>query len=208
MLSHLPAFLVACLLIAASPGPSTILIIRNSLHSRRSGMLTVLGNESGVFVWGVFAAFGLTALLAASEMAYDVMRVLGAVVLLGFGVQALRAARRHEPEATLATAEQPTQRSGWRSYRAGLLLNLANPKAGIFAMALLPQFVPEGSPELPTMLTLAAIWATFEVGYYATYVWGVGRLRTFFSRPGVRRRLDQISGTVLIALGIRMAVES
>ncbi|MEO3753846.1 LysE family translocator [Streptomyces sp. B6B3] len=208
MLSHLPAFLVACLLIAASPGPSTILIIRNSLHSRRSGMLTVLGNESGVFLWGVFAAFGLTALLAASEMAYDVMRVLGAVVLLGFGVQALRAARRHGTEVTLATAERPERHSGWRSYRAGLLLNLANPKVGVFAMAFLPQFVPPGAPELPTMVALAAIWAVFEIGYYATYVWGVGRLRAALSRPGVRRRLDQVSGTVLIALGVRMAVES
>lgn len=62
------AFLGACTLIAASPGPSTVLIIKESLRSRRSGFLTVLGNETGVFVWGVVAALGLTALLAASEL--------------------------------------------------------------------------------------------------------------------------------------------
>src|SRR5262245_30131866 len=78
MLSTLLAFLGACTLIAASPGPSTVLIIKRSLRSRRSGFLTVLGNETGVFVWGVVAAFGLTALLAASEMAYDIMRIVGA----------------------------------------------------------------------------------------------------------------------------------
>jgi threonine/homoserine/homoserine lactone efflux protein len=208
MLNFLPAFLLACLLVAAAPGPSSILIIRNALHSRRSGMLTVLGNETGVFLWGVFAALGLTALLAASEVAYDVMRLAGAVVLVGFGLQAIRAARRGGEASLVDAAGTPAQRSGWRSYRSGLLLNLANPKAGIFAMAFLPQFVPAGAPELPTMLLLAAVWATFEIGYYGTYVWGVGRLRTVLSRAAVRRRLEQISGGVLIALGVRLAVES
>ncbi|MFD5321435.1 LysE family translocator [Streptomyces sp. NPDC127098] len=209
MWSHLPAFLGACLLVAASPGPSTVLIIRNSLRGRRAGLLTVLGNESGVFLWGVFAALGLTALLEASEAAYDVMRVVGAVVLVAFGIQALRAARRSDG-ASLADAAGPADPAagGWREYRAGLLLNLANPKAGIFAMAFLPQFVPAGAPHLTTMLALAAVWAVFETGYYATYVWGVGRLRRVLSRPGVRRRLEQVSGGVLIALGVRLAIES
>ena len=152
------AFLGACTLIAASPGPSTVLIIKQSLHSRRSGFLTVLGNETGVFVWGVVAAFGLTALLAASEMAYDVMRIVGAVVLVGFGVQALRQARRTEG-APESGGREDTAPSGWASYRGGLLLNLANPKAAVFALSFLPQFVPEGAPHLLTMVGLAALWA-------------------------------------------------
>ncbi|MGP4111254.1 LysE family translocator [Streptomyces sp. 4N509B] len=206
----LPAFLGACLLIAASPGPSTVLIIRNSLRSRRAGLWTVLGNESGVFLWGLAAAFGLTTLLQASQLAYDVMRLLGVVVLVGFGVQTLRAARRAGAEGLVAadagTAVGSPGGSAWRSYRAGLLLNLANPKAGLFAMAFLPQFVPADAPHLATMVALAAVWAVFEVGYYATYVWGVGRLRVWLSRPLVRRRLEQVSGGVLIALGLQLAV--
>ncbi|WP_461035765.1 LysE family translocator [Streptomyces mayteni] len=211
MWSHLPAlpaFLGACTLVALSPGPSTVLIIRNSLRGRRSGMLTVLGNESGIFLWGVFAALGLTAVLQASELAYDVMRMVGAAVLLAFGVQAIRAARRQDGASLADQAAAPDAAgSGWRDYRSGLLLNLANPKAGIFAMAFLPQFVPEGASHLPAMLTLAAVWAGYETGYYATYVWGVRRLRHVLSRPGVRRRLDQASGGILIALGVRLAVE-
>ena len=205
MLSTLLAFLGACTLIAASPGPSTVLIIKQSLRSRRSGFLTVLGNETGVFVWGVVAAFGLTALLAASELAYDVMRIAGAVVLIGFGIQALRQARR--------TKEAPDgwegpEKSGWAAYRGGLLLNLANPKAAIFAMSFLPQFVPQGAPHLPAMVGLAALWAVYEVGYYGLYVWFVGRMRTVLSRAGVRRRLEQVSGGVLLLLGARLALES
>ncbi|WP_344401950.1 LysE family translocator [Streptomyces longisporus] len=205
MLSTLLAFLGACTLIAASPGPSTVLIIKQSLRSRRSGFLTVLGNETGVFVWGVVAAFGLTALLAASEVAYEVMRIVGAVVLVGFGIQALRQARR--------TKEAPegwegAEKSGWAAYRGGLLLNLANPKAAIFAMSFLPQFVPQGAPHLLAMVGLAALWAVYEVGYYGLYVWFVGRMRAVLSRAGVRRRLEQVSGGVLLLLGARLALES
>ncbi|MCZ4507970.1 LysE family translocator [Streptomyces sp. ActVer] len=207
MLSTLLAFLGACTLIAASPGPSTVLIIRQSLQSRRSGFLTVLGNETGVFVWGVVAAFGLTALLAASEMAYDVMRVVGAVVLVVFGVQMLWQARRAKRAADDGP-EQGGGKSGWASYRTGLLINLANPKAAIFAMSFLPQFVPEGAPHLPTMVGLAALWAVYEIGYYGLYVWFVGRMKTVLSRAGVRRRLEQVSGGVLLLLGARLALES
>ncbi|NBM16846.1 LysE family translocator [Streptomyces sp. GC420] len=208
MLSTLLAFLGACTLIAASPGPSTVLIIRQSLRSRRAGFLTVLGNETGVFVWGLVAAFGLTALLAASELAYDIMRIAGAVVLVVFGVQTLRAARRGHAGEEEAFPAEPVTRSGAKSYRAGLLLNLANPKVGVFAMSFLPQFVPEGAPQLPSMVALAAIWALYEVGYYAVYVWFIGRMRAFVSRANVRRRLEQVSGGVLVLLGVRMAVES
>ncbi|MER6015028.1 LysE family translocator [Streptomyces bluensis] len=207
MLTTLVAFLGACTLIAASPGPSTVLIIKQSLRGRRSGILTVLGNETGVFVWGVVAACGLTALLAASELAYDVMRIVGAVVLVVFGIQTLRQARRadgRQAEAEWAGTEQ----SDWAAYRGGLLLNLANPKAAIFALSFLPQFVPEGAPHLPTMIGLAALWAVYETGYYSMYVWFVGRMKAVLSRRGVRRRLEQVSGGVLLLLGARLALES
>lgn len=206
MYDVVPPFLGACLLIAASPGPSTVLIIRNSLRSRRAGLLTVFGNETGVFVWGVVAAFGLTALLAASEAAYDLMRFAGAGVLIVFGLQAIRSARRGG-QAVLEGGDGEQRVPDLRAYRAGLLLNLANPKAALFAMSFLPQFVPAGAPQLPAMIALAALWAGFEVGYYATYVWGVGRLRRLLSRPGVRKRLEQVSGGVLLVLGVRLALE-
>lgn len=209
MPTTLLAFLGACTLVAASPGPSTVLIIKQSMHSRRSGFLTVLGNETGVFIWGVVAAFGLTALLTASEIAYDAMRIVGAVVLVGFGIQALRQARRAKgtPEEDAEEAWADTQKSGWASYRGGLLLNLANPKAAVFAMSFLPQFVPEGAPHLPAMVGLAALWAVYEVGYYGLYVWFVGRMKSVLSRAGVRRRLEQVSGGVLLLLGARMALD-
>ncbi|MFF7673638.1 LysE family translocator [Actinacidiphila glaucinigra] len=206
MLSVLPPFLGACTLVAAAPGPSTVLIIRHSLRSRRAGFATVLGNETGVLVWGLCAAFGLTALLAASQLAYDVVRMVGAAVLVWFGVQALRAARRG-PDPERAAAGEDAAVTPWAAYRAGLGMNLANPKAAVFAMSFLPQFVPSGAPQLPAMAGLAALWAVYEVGYYGVYVWFVDRLRSVFGRAAVRRRLEAVSGGVLVALGVRMALE-
>ncbi|GGO39198.1 lysine transporter LysE [Streptomyces lasiicapitis] len=206
MLTTLIAFLGACTLIAASPGPSTVLIIKQSLRSRRAGFMTVLGNETGIFLWGLAAACGLTALVAASQLAYDIMRVVGAVVLLAFGAQTLWNARKKKTGADEEDAPVKAQ-SSWAAYRSGLLLNLANPKAAVFAMSFLPQFVPSGAPQLPFMIGLAALWAVYEVGYYGLYVWFVGRMKAVLSRAAVRRRLEQVSGGVLVLLGVRLAVE-
>ncbi len=207
MLSTLLPFLGACLVIAAVPGPSTALIIRHSLRGgRRPGFATVLGNETGVFVWGVAAALGLTALLAASQLAYDVMRYVGAAVLVWFGVQALRAARR-EAAGDGAAGSGPAALSAWRAYRTGVWVNLANPKAAVFAMSFLPQFVPHGAPQLPAVVGLATIQALFEAVFYGMYVWFVHRMKSLFDRSSVRRRMERISGAVLLTLGLRLALE-
>ncbi|NUR62119.1 MAG: LysE family translocator [Catenulispora sp.] len=213
MLASLLPFLIACTAVAAVPGQSTALIIRQSIRGgKRAGVATVLGNETGVFVWGCAAAFGFTALLAASKIAYDGMRIVGACVLLWFGVQSFRAARKMRREEAAELPDEPDEdhrtKGAWWSYRAGLFTNLANPKAAVFAMSFLPQFVPAHAPKLPAMILLAALWAVYEVFYYSLYVWSVQRMRAFFSRRKVRRRMEQISGTVMLGLAARMVVEN
>src|SRR5947209_1704717 len=130
MLATLLPFLIACTAVAAVPGQSTALIIRQSIRGgKRAGIATVVGNESGVFLWGCTAAFGFTALLAASRIAYDGMRIVGAGVLLWFGIQSFRAARkmkRDEAEQLPDELDDDARTKGaWWSYRAGLLTNLA-----------------------------------------------------------------------------------
>ncbi|KPI24816.1 hypothetical protein OV320_8021 [Actinobacteria bacterium OV320] len=71
----------------------------------------------------------------------------------------------------------------------------------------LPQFVPEGAPHLSAMVGLAALRAVCEIGYYGLYVWCVGRMKALLSRAGARRRLEQVSGGVLLLLGLRMALD-
>jgi threonine/homoserine/homoserine lactone efflux protein len=201
----LMAFIGACVLVAMVPGVSTAIIIRQTIRDGRgSGFAATLGNETGILLWALAAAFGLTALLLASQVAYDTMRVVGAVVLVVMGAQALWQAR-----GTRAEAEEPVAVAGWhRAYLAGLGTCMANPKAAVFAMSFLPQFVPPGQ-NVPVMLVvLALIWVTVDLVWFSLVIWTVSRAKAFLGRPGVRRRLEQVSGVVLIGLGVKLATES
>ncbi|GAB2843171.1 hypothetical protein GCM10027074_07130 [Streptomyces deserti] len=95
-----------------------------------------------------------------------------------------------------------------RAYWQGLVTNFANPKAGVFAVSFLPQFVPQGAPVLPTLLALSVIWAVVDLIWYLPMVWLAGRVGGALQRQSVRRRMEQVSGAVLVGLGVRLATES
>ena len=100
-----------------------------------------------------------------------------------------------------------TGRVWWRAFGEGVVVQLANPKAAVFMIAFYPQFVPAGRPLFATTALLALLQVAIEIGLYLTLAALVGRAGRWFRRSAVRRRLDAISGTVLIALGVRMAVD-
>ena len=223
MLQTLIAFTGAAVVVALVPGPSTAIIVRQSVSSgRRAGVAAMLGNESGVVLWGLSAALGLSALLVASRIAYDTMRIAGAVFLVWMGARSLWRSRRANTEVSATTLAPPAAVAGadaagevpgpgesrWRAYRLGLLTNVANPKAGVFAVSFLPQFVPHGARVLPVLILLSLIWALIDTVWYLSLIWLAGRAGRAFARPSVRRRVEQLSGIVLVALGLRLATES
>jgi threonine/homoserine/homoserine lactone efflux protein len=202
---YLLAFAGACVLVAMVPGVSTAIILRQTLRAGRgSGLAATLGNETGILLWGLAAAFGLSALLVASQLAYDVMRVIGAVVLVVMGAQSLWQARKGAaPPPEVATV------AGWRgSYLAGVGTCLANPKAAVFMIAFYPQFVPAHMPLFATTAVLAALQVVLETGFYLALAAGVARAGGWLRRPRIRARLEAVSGTVLVGLGLRVAVAS
>ena len=201
----LPAFLLAVLLISASPGPAMALILRRAaLHGTRAAVPTVLGLELGLFLWALAAGAGLAAVVAASEIAYTVLRVVGAAVLVFLGVRAWRAAWTDR-----GGAQPPVTGSG-RSPRGafgeGVLVQLTNPKAAVFTFAFYPQFVPSDGPVLAWTAALALLQVLVETALYLALATTVGRASAWFRRPEIRRRLEGASGTVLIGLGVRVAV--
>jgi threonine/homoserine/homoserine lactone efflux protein len=201
---YLVAFIGACLLVAMVPGVSTTIILRQTLRSGRgSGVAAMLGNETGILLWALAAAFGLSALVLASQVAYDTMRIAGALVLAFMGVQSLRQARARKTKA-----EAPAVEGGRRSYLLGFGTCLANPKAAVFAMSFLPQFVPPGQNVLFTLITLALVWVLVDTLWYGLFIWAVAKAKAVFGRPAVRRRLEQISGVVLIGLSVRLVLEA
>jgi len=209
VLGSLPAFVLAVLIISASPGPAMALIFRRAaLRGLRAALPTVLGLELGLYVWALFAGAGFATLVAASEVAYLVLRVVGAAVLLYLGLKALRTAWRERRSATPAeppTAEPLGRRRWWGSFAEGVVVQLANPKAAVFMIAFYPQFVPADGPVFATTAVLGLLQIALETVLYLGLAAGVARAGSWFRRPRIRRRLEAVSGTVLVGLGLRGA---
>jgi threonine/homoserine/homoserine lactone efflux protein len=216
VLADTAAFAVAVLLLAMVPGPSFAVVTRQTLRAgRRHAFFTILGNATGVAFWATAAVLGLSLLVATSRLAYAGVRVAGAVVLVVLGVRSLLASRRlrrgraHGGTAEEKPAELEPPPAGWLAgYRTGLLIALANPKAAVFATSVLPQFVSSDTPATGQFLLLVAVWVTVSSGWYVVVSWLVSRAAGLLRRMAVRRRLEQVSGGVLIAVGLRMVVDT
>jgi threonine/homoserine/homoserine lactone efflux protein len=212
VVASLPAFVLAVLIISASPGPAMALILRRAaLRGLRGAVPTVLGLELGLYVWALFAGAGFAALVAASEAAYLVLRVVGAAVLLWLGIKARRTAWLARREGRTAVGEElpvVVGRRWWTAFGEGLLVQLANPKAAVFMIAFYPQFVPAEGPVFVTTALLGLLQITIETVLYLALAAGVARAGTWFRRPTIRRRIEAVSGTVLVGLGLRVAATS
>jgi threonine/homoserine/homoserine lactone efflux protein len=207
-LSTVLTFVVAVLLISASPGPAMALILRRAaLRGFRSATGTVLGLELGLYLWALAAAAGFAALVAASEAAYLTLKVVGAGVLLWLGVKAWRTAWRERGagQAAAQTATEPVGSGWWKAFGEGVVVQLANPKAAVFMLAFYPQFVPADRPLFATTAWLALVQVALETAFYLALAAGVARAGAWFRSPRVRRRVEAVSGTVLVGLGIRVA---
>lgn len=211
LVTSLPAFIAAVILISASPGPAMALIFRRAaLRGFGGAVPTVLGLEAGIYLWAVLAAAGFAALVAASELAFLVLRVVGAVVLLALGARAWHAAWRGRDQtavedAAAALGAVKTRRGWWAAFGEGAIVQLANPKAAVFMIAFYPQFVPTDRPLFATTAALALVQVAVETVLYLALAASVAGAGAWFRRPTIRRRLDAVTGTVLIGLGFRIA---
>ena len=155
-MSELLAFLAVAVVVIVTPGPDTALTIRNTLlGGRRCGILTGVGVSAGQLVWALATSAGLAGLLAASETAFQALRLAGAAYLVFLGGQAIIAALRgsHAPERS-AAAGGPTRPLATRvALRQGLVSNVTNPKMAVFFPSLLPQFAPDGRTSFWTLAT-------------------------------------------------------
>lgn len=196
MWSSLAAFAAASFLIALSPGPGTALVLRQSVRGRAGALATVAGMEIGVAVWAVAAALGLSVLLTASEIAYHGLRVAGAAYLIYLGVSGLVKAGAPLPEVSPAR----------HAFRSGLVVNLANPKLGVFALSFLPQFLPPDAGR-GALLLFALVWVVVDALWYLVVVGVLDRVRGLLARTRVRRAVERVSGAVLVGLGLRLVFD-
>ena len=198
-------FGLVALLLTITPGLDTALVLRAAItRGRRDAVATALGVVAGVLAWGAAAAVGVSALLTASTVAYDVLRLVGAGYLVWLGGRILWRLVRHPAEA--AAGSSPSPGGAWRSARTGLLTNLLNPKVGAFYLSVLPQFLPPGTPALGMGLLLALIHAALSLVWFTVLVLGAVAARRWLQRPGVSRTVEGVTGVALLGLGLRLAL--
>ena len=198
MPTHLAAFVTTVALLAMLPGANNATITRQTLaFGRRAGLLTVAGASTGILIWSGAAAVGLSAVLLANPDAYLAIRIGGAAVLCALGLHSLWTLRRP------ATVDKSRTRG---SFLAGVATSLGNPKAGVFAVSLIPQFVTAGGPVLLSSIALGAIWATVSGTWFCLFVWTLDKGRARIARPAVHRLMQTTTALTLLALGLAVAV--
>ncbi len=198
------AFVGVVAVIVVVPGPDMALVLQNGLaRGRRAAVETALGINAGLVVWAVAAALGVAALLHASAPAFTALKLAGAAYLVWLGVRALLAAWR----GTGGDAQVRSQGLTGSPFTQGLLSNLLNPKIALVFTTLIPQFVDPAAPAAAQTLLLAAIFICMGLLWLTSYALLVARAGALLRRPAVRRALNAVTGTVLVALGVRLAAE-
>ena len=224
------AFLGVAALLTILPGADMALVTRNVLAlGRRRTTLTILGICAGCVIHATASALGISAILATSATAYNIVKTAGAAYLAWIGIQSIRTAGR----ASQALPSHPEERSdegptvldrlpltegrsfaslrmtteGRAAFMQGFLTNVLNPKVAIFYLTFLPQFISPGEPVLARSLILASIHIGMGLVWLTVYAWFIDRLGSVLTRPVVKAWLERVTGGLLIALGARLAWE-
>lgn len=206
LVASLPGFVVAVVLLSASPGPAVALILRRAAVRGLSGAVpVVLGLEAGLYLWAMMAGAGLAALVAASEAAYLALRITGSVALVFLGIRLWLRRHLHNPDP-VHYPDPAAPRTWWSAFGEGLAVQLANPKAAAFMVAFYPQFIPPDQPFFAATAALAMVQVTLETVIYLALAAGVARAERWFRQPAIRRRLDAVTGAVLVGVGVRVAL--
>jgi threonine/homoserine/homoserine lactone efflux protein len=168
---------------------------------RRAAWISISGTCTGLLIWSTAAASGLSAVLLANPSAYTTLRILGGAVLVYLGVSSLRSMVRDRGGVTGARVVTSTR----GAYLTGLATNLGTPKAGVFAISLIPQFISPQGHVFASGVLLGLIWSLTTATWYLLFVTLVDRGRSLVTRPGVTTWLHGITGIVLLLLGAGVA---
>jgi RhtB (resistance to homoserine/threonine) family protein len=199
------AFAAVGAVITVSPGPDSLLVLRTAVVvGPRRAFAAAAGICTGLLVWALAAAFGISTILAESVLLYDLVKWAGAAYLCWLGVRLLLTSirsRRGSVSSDIGDSRQD------QSFSIGLLTNISNPKVGMLYVSLLPQFVPDGVSAGPFMAVLAAIHIAEGALWFAVLILATRPIACWLAQPHVLRALDRLTGVILIGLGLRLTLD-
>ena len=203
----LMTYLIAITVLTITPGADTMMVLRNTLRGgAKDGWVSSVGICLGLFVHATLSAVGISAILLYSATAFTLLKTIGACYLMWLGFSSLKAfwnARYDKQQA----CEPHSQFRFYRSLREGFLSNVLNPKAVIFYMAFLPQFISEESSALLQSLFLASLHFGVAIVWQGLLIYMICSANHLMMSPKVRQKLDLFSGLVMLLLGLRLFLE-
>lgn len=206
------SFAIAAGLLTVTPGLDTALILRTAtVKGSRAAVWVGLGISLGCLIWCTLAAVGLGALLAASRVVYDLLRIAGACYLVCLGVQLWWKAKHHKAsipaEEGHNTALPESGQAARQWFRQGLLTNLLNPKIGVFYVTFMPQFLPKEANVAILGTSMGMIHAAEGLLWFFVLILATRPLSRWLKEARVMKTLDRVTGSVLIGFGAKLALE-
>lgn len=201
-------FVATVFVVCAIPGPNMLVVMTHSAqHGLRRATATMAGCLSAVVLMLCVSAAGLGVFLKAWPTMFDALRLIGAAYLVYLGVKSWRAnVQAAAPEASDEAASAKAGRSPWALLRNGFLVAGSNPKAILFAAALLPQFLNAAEPTLPQFGVLVSTFAVIEVSWYLVYAGFGARIGATLKSERVARAFNRLTGGVFVGFGAMMAL--
>ena len=206
LIGNIPGFVATTFLLAVVPGQGVAMILRQSiLGGPRAAVLSLFGNSLGLITWGTLSAVGLSAVFATSPTAYAILKWSGVLFLIYLSIRTLFALRNEFGKFDLQSSGQVET---WPAIRLGLITNLTNVKAAVFAVAFIPQFVPANFSLGWGIFIFALIWPLVSTSWYLFLIWTVDKSSVFIQRAKVRRVLTAFSAIGIMGLAIGLALSS
>ncbi|MFC0561670.1 LysE family translocator [Halalkalibacter alkalisediminis] len=197
-------FLVLSLFVVMSPGIDTALITKRTISDGRiDGYKMALGITTGSLVHTFAAAFGLSALLMQSAVAFEIVKYVGAIYLIYLGFSSFISRKK---KATSAE-NQYNDEMKKSAFKQGLFSNILNPKVAMFFLTFLPQFVKTGENATQQLIIMGVIYTLLSISWFFIYVFFINYLREWLMSPKVQRIMDKATGLVLIGFGLKLALD-
>ncbi|MEN9714439.1 MAG: hypothetical protein RLZZ164_1103 [Actinomycetota bacterium] len=207
LLSNIPAFVLATSLLTIIPGQGMAMVLRQSLiGGAKTALISVFGNSTGLATWGTLSALGLSAIFASNPTAYAILKWAGVAFLVYLAAQTAWQVRKEAGKFDLDAPIGATRNTGFAAYRLGLITNLTNVKAAVFAVAFLPVYVPSDFNLGLGIFIFGLLWATVSGFWYSVLILGMNRASTLLARPQVRRGLTVASAIGLLVLAAGLAL--
>ncbi len=204
ILENLPAFIFATTLLVMVPGQGVAMVLRQSIvGGPKAALLSSIGNCLGIMIWSISSAVGLSAIFTESETAYLILKWTGVIFLTLISVQTFYSLRKEFGKFDL---DSKSQISDWGSFRLGLVTNLTNAKAAVYAVAFIPAFIPQQSSLAIGIITLGAVWAIISIAWNIGLIWTVKKSSIYIQKPQVRRVLTATSAIGILGIAISLAV--